>query len=76
MTKGTQEDRQSAEEVSLKGLPVRLKTNPKDLRRWLRAEGKGLGKRGKRYSFSEREATDLAREWEAAQGNETPADAS
>jgi hypothetical protein len=53
--------------ISAKELAEQLGTDPKDLRAWLRSEGKGLGKRGKRYEFTAKEATSLKRKWNAAQ---------
>jgi len=81
MSQATKEQRSSTkqeQEVSASELAKRLKVDPKDLRKWLRSEGKGLGERGKRYSFTPKEATDLARAYRSAQkkAQEAEADAS
>lgn len=81
MSQATKEQRSSTkqeQEVSASELAKRLKVDPKDLRKWLRSEGKGLGERGKRYSFTKRQATELVRQWNATQkkAQEAEADAS
>ncbi len=58
------------EGLSVKQLAEKLKIEPKDLRKWLRAEGKGVGQKGKRYSFTKSEAATLARAFKKAQADE------
>lgn len=60
----------STKKTSVKELAKRLDVEPKELRKWLRDEGKGLGKRGKRYEFSQQQATQLAKKWEDSQEDE------
>lgn len=60
----------TTQEVTVKDLAKRLKVDPKDLRKWLRAEGKGVGGKGKRYAFTPDEATSLAREYRKAHKSE------
>ncbi len=67
----TSKTQQQAQEVSASDLAKRLKVDPKDLRKWLRSEGKGLGERGKRYSFTKRQATEIVRQWNAAHKDES-----
>ncbi len=55
------------EGISVKDLAAKLKADPRDVRKWLRAEGKGLGKRGKRYSFTTAEVRTITRDWKKAQ---------
>lgn len=55
------------EGISVKQLAEKLKGDPKDLRKWLRAEGKGLGGRGKRYSFTPAQVRSLTAAWKKAQ---------
>lgn len=55
------------QELGVKELAKRLKADPRDLRKWLRAEGHGLGQRGKRYAFTPDEAKTLAQAWRKAQ---------
>jgi hypothetical protein len=56
------------EGIGIAQLAERLEVDPRALRQWLRSEGKGLGQRGKRYSFTPKQADEIARKWEAAQG--------
>jgi uncharacterized protein YjcR len=60
----------SSAEVSAKELAERLGTDPKELRKWLRAEGLGAGGHGKRYAFTPQKAGQLAKRWESAQKEE------
>ena len=53
-------------EITAAELAEKIGTTPKELRAWLRSEGKGLGERGKRYVFTTQQAADLKRKWEAA----------
>lgn len=66
---------EQSKELSVKDLATRLKVDPKDLRKWLRSEGLGLGGRGKRYAFTPQQATQLTKKWKAAHKEEA-ADAS
>jgi phage antirepressor YoqD-like protein len=59
------------EGIGIKQLAERLKADPRDLRQWLRSQGKGLGQRGKRYSFTPKQADEVARGWKAAQEEPT-----
>lgn len=52
--------------ITVKDLAADLGIEPKDLRVWLRGEGKGQG-RGKRYEFTTKEAAALKRKFAAAQ---------
>jgi len=49
--------------ITVKQLAERLEVDPKELRAWLRAQGKGLGTRGKRYEFTPKQADDLHAKW-------------
>ncbi len=53
--------------IGIKQLAEGLKADPRELRQWLRSQGKGLGQRGKRYSFTPKQADEVARGWKAAQ---------
>jgi phage antirepressor YoqD-like protein len=53
--------------VTVKELAEQLSVDPKELRVWLRSEGKGVGGKGKRYEFTAKQATDLKAKFEAAQ---------
>lgn len=57
----------ASSKVTVKDLAEKVGADPKDVRAWLRSEGKGLGKRGKRYEFTKKQVTDLAAKYEAAQ---------
>lgn len=63
----TKQAKTEPEGIGIAQLAERLEVDPRSLRQWLRSEGKGLGQRGKRYSFTPKQADDLARKWEAAQ---------
>jgi phage antirepressor YoqD-like protein len=54
------------EGIGIAQLAKRLEADPRALRQWLRSEGKGLGQRGKRYSFTAKQADEIARGWKAA----------
>jgi phage antirepressor YoqD-like protein len=64
------------EGITVSELAARLEADPRDLRKWLRAEGMGLGERGKRYVFDSKQATALSRKWKAAQKQPEAKDAS
>jgi phage antirepressor YoqD-like protein len=66
-TTSSKTDSNQPQELGVKDLAKRLKTDPRDLRKWLRAEGHGLGHRGKRYAFTPDEAKTLAAAWRKAQ---------
>lgn len=51
--------------ITVKELAADLGIDPKELRAWLRSEGKGLGQRGKRYEFTAKQAADLKTKWAA-----------
>jgi phage antirepressor YoqD-like protein len=53
--------------ITVKELAEQLKVEPKDLRVWLRSEGKGSGGKGKRYEFTPKQATELKRKFKAAE---------
>jgi phage antirepressor YoqD-like protein len=53
----------SKDPITVKQLAERLEVDPKELRAWLRAQGKGLGERGKRYEFTPKQADALAAKW-------------
>jgi hypothetical protein len=55
------------EGIGVAQLAERLEADPRVLRQWLRSEGKGLGQRGKRYSFTAKQADEIARKWKAGQ---------
>jgi phage antirepressor YoqD-like protein len=55
----------TTKKIGAKELAEQLGIDPKDLRVWLRENGKGLGKRGKRYEFSPKQATDLKAKYQA-----------
>ncbi len=56
-----------SEGIGIAQLAERLEADPRSLRQWLRSEGKGLGQRGKRYSFTPKQADEIVRKWKAAQ---------
>src|SRR5690242_16496425 len=70
----TKEELVSTCKISVKELAERLEADPRELRKWLRAEGKGAGGKGKRYEFSSQQANALAKKW--AESQEEAADAS
>ena len=59
----------SEQQVTAGKLAERVGIDAKELRKWLRAEGLGAGE-GKRYAFTSKQASDLARKFKAAQGSE------
>lgn len=54
-------------DTGVKEMAERLKVEAKDLRKWLRSQELGVGRGGKRYSFSAAEATKLEAAYKAAQ---------
>jgi len=68
----------SKDPITVKQLAERLEVDPKELRVWLRAQGKGLGERGKRYEFTPKQADALAAKWKESKEakEDTEADAS
>ncbi len=66
-------EKDQPQELSVKQLAERLKVPPVELRKWLRAEGLGLGQRGKRYAFTSAQAADVTRKFKAAQKKEQEA---
>ncbi len=60
-------EKDQPQELSVKDLAAKLKVAPVDLRKWLRAEGLGLGQRGKRYAFTPVQAAEVTRKYQAAQ---------
>jgi CO/xanthine dehydrogenase Mo-binding subunit len=54
-------------ELSVKALAERLKTDPRELRKFLRSEGMGVGRRGKRYTFTAQQVAQVSRKFKAAQ---------
>lgn len=68
----------SKDPITVKQLAERLEVDPKELRAWLRAQGKGLGERGKRYEFTPKQADALAAKWKESKEakEDTEADAS
>jgi len=62
---GTTND--APETFGVKDLATRLKIDARDLRKWLRSEGQGLGQKGKRYAFTKAEADKLAAAWRKSQ---------
>lgn len=64
---------EQAQEVTAKELAERLEVEPKELRKWLRAEGLGVGPGGKRYAFTPEKAKQVARKFKAAHKEEADA---
>jgi hypothetical protein len=52
-------------DVSVKELAERLKTDPRDLRKWLRSQDMGVGRGGKRYAFTPAQVTQISRKYKA-----------
>ena len=52
---------------SVKELAERLKTDPRELRKFLRSQDMGVGRGGKRYTFTSQQATQISRKFKAAQ---------
>lgn len=75
-TKKARKQDEQPQEVSATELAKRLKIDPRDLRKWLRSEGMGLGERGKRYAFTPEQAAEVSRKWKAAQKKAEAADES
>lgn len=59
--------------ITASELAEQLGVEPADFRKWLRAESKNVG-RGKRYSFTPKQATALKREFREAQKAEQGGD--
>jgi hypothetical protein len=57
-------------ELTVKQLAERLKTDPRELRKFLRSQDMGVGRGGKRYAFTAKQATQVGRKFNAAQKKE------
>jgi phage antirepressor YoqD-like protein len=68
----------SKDPITVKQIAEKLEVDPKELRVWLRAQGKGLGERGKRYEFTAKQAKDIEAKYKESKEakEDTEADAS